>query len=163
MKTQKLVAAILLSSICISTTLFAKSESEVPYPMNYEDWTRVKSWIILEGHEFFNAFGGFHHVYANKIALASLKKGTQFDTGAVLVTEQVEPIEENHSITEGERKAIGVMVKNNKRYPETGGWGFENFKKADPDQRTVSNMKEQCFSCHESQKANDYVHARIHD
>ena len=163
MKTQKLVVAILLSSVCISTTLSAKSESEVPYPTNYEDWTRVKSRVVLEGHKLFDAFGGFHHLYANKIALTSLNDGTPFETGAVLVTERVEPIEENHSLTEGERREIGVMVKNSGRYPETGGWGFENFKRADPDQRTVSDMKEQCFSCHKSQKADDYVHARIHD
>ncbi|MDH3311413.1 MAG: cytochrome P460 family protein [Gammaproteobacteria bacterium] len=163
MKARKLVSAVLLLSVCISTTLFAENKSEVPYPKDYRDWTRVKSMVIQEGHEFFNAFGGFHHVYANKKALVSLKKGTPFNKDSVLVFELFEPIEENHAITEGERKVIGVMVKDPKRYPETGGWGFEDFKKADPNQRSVSNMKEQCFSCHESQKANDYVYTRLHD
>ena len=163
MRVIKYIGVILLCFTFIPTTLFAELKGRAPYPEGYQDWTRVKSMIIQEGHEHFNAFGGFHHVYANDKALASLKKGKPFKKGSVLVFELFEAIKENHSITEGERQVIGVMIKDSEKYPETAGWGFEDFKKADPKQRSVTNMKEQCFSCHESQKANDYVFTRSHD
>ena len=162
MRLIKFIGGILLCSAFIPTTLFAESKGEVPYPKGYQDWTRLKSMIIQEGHEHFNAFGGFHHVYANGKALESLKKGNTFKNGSVLVFELFEAVDENHAITEGERQVIGVMVKDSKKYSETADWGFEDFKKADPKQRSVTNMNKQCFSCHESQHDNDYVYTRYH-
>ena len=162
MRLIKFIGGILLCSAFIPTTLFADIKTEVSYPKGYQDWTRVKSMIIQQGHKHFNAFGGFHHVYANEKALQSLKKSKPFKKGSVLVFELFKAVEENHSITEGERQVIGVMVKDSKKYPETAGWGFEDFKKADPKQRSVTNMKEQCFSCHESQKDNDFVYTIYH-
>lgn len=61
-----------------------------------------------------------------------------------------------------ERKVIGVMEKDPMRFPDTQGWGFEDFKMADPNQRSVTDMRKQCLSCHESQKANDYVYSTYH-
>jgi hypothetical protein len=41
--------------------------------------------VILEGHVHFEAFGGFHHVYANDKAVTALTEGSPFPcTGAVL-------------------------------------------------------------------------------
>ena len=57
---------------------------------------------------------------------------------------------------------IGVMEKDPKRFSDTEGWGFEDFKMADPNQRLVTDMRKQCLSCHESQKANDYVYSTYH-
>jgi hypothetical protein len=162
MKQIKFIGGILLFCAFIPGTLLAESKAEVPYPKGYQDWTRVKSMIIQQGHEFFDAFGGFHHVYANDKALVPFKKGKPFKKGSVLVFELFKVIEKNNAITEGERQVIGVMIKDPKRYPETAGWGFEDFKQADPKQRSVTNMKEQCFSCHESQKDNDYVYTTYH-
>jgi hypothetical protein len=156
------VTILLVAILLIPGLPFAAGSAKVAYPDGYRDWTRVKSEVIQEGHEHFNAFGGFHHVYANKYALAALKKGLPFKKGSVLVFELFEAIDKNHVITEGERQVIGVMIKDLKRYPETAGWGFEDFKKADPKQRSVTNMKEQCFSCHETQSDNDYVYTRYH-
>jgi len=163
MKLNKLIFLILLFGIFTPVPLLAESEHQVPYPNNYRDWTRVKSMVIQEGHVHFNAFGGFHHVYANEKAASALKKGKPFKTGSVLVFELFRTIEKHHAITEGERQVIGVMIKDSKHFPETGGWGFEDFKLADPNQRLVKDMKTQCFSCHKSQKENDFVYTTYHD
>ncbi len=148
---------LLIAAILAPGLLFGQSKAQVAYPEGYQSWTRVKSMIILEGHVHFNAFGGFHHVYANDKALESLKKGKPFAKGSVLVFELFESIVENNAITEGPRQVIGVMEKDPNRFTGTKGWGFEDFKLGDPNQRSVTNMRDQCFSCHESQKANDYV------
>ena len=83
------------------------------------------------------------------------------EKGRVGLRDQVFPFLEEQleddTITEGRLQVIGVMEKDPNRFTGTKGWGFEDFKLADPNQRSVTNMRDQCFSCHESQKANDYV------
>jgi hypothetical protein len=114
---------------------------------------------ILEGHKYFNLFGGIHHIYANDAAFAALKQGKTFPKGAVLVFDLLEARTENNTVTEGHRQVIGVMEKNPDRFPETEGWGFEDFKFIDGvPTRQVTDGRKQCLSCHESQKASDYVY-----
>jgi hypothetical protein len=159
MKKIHMMYAVIIMCMLTSGLLFGNSRPEVSYPEGYRNWTRVKSVVILEGHKHFNAFGGFHHVYANNKALAAMKNGKPFGKGSVLVFELFEAIAENNTIIEGIRKVIGVMEKDPNRFSETEGWGFEDFRMSDPNQRSVTDMRKQCLSCHESQKANDYVYS----
>ena len=117
---------------------------------------------IMEGHANYEDFGGIHHVYANDKALAALKDSAPFEEGAVLVFDLMEEKIENSTLVEGPRKVIGVMVKDPDRFPGTAGRGFEDFKKGDPRQRSVTDMRKQCFSCHESQKTSDYVYSEYY-
>jgi hypothetical protein len=150
----------LLTGILGSGFLLGQSQPQVTYPDGYRGWERVKSVVILEGHEHYEAFGGFHHVYANEQAVAALKEQAPFPDGSVLVFELFETISENNTIAEGRRLVIGVMEKDAKRFSETEGWGFEDFKLADPRQRLVTDMRAQCLSCHATQDATDYVYTR---
>ena len=155
--------AVLIALIVLTMSFsFKQSGNEVDFPDGYRSWTRVKSEVILEGHENYNSFGGFHHVYANNKALSSLKDGESFENGSVLVFDLMEEKVEKNTITEGTRKVIGVMVKDQKRFLETEGWGFEDFKAGDPVQRSVTDMKNQCFTCHKTQKETDYVYSKYH-
>jgi hypothetical protein len=47
------------------------------------------------------------------------------------------------------------MVKDSKKYAETGGWGFAQFKDGKPDPK--ADLKT-CFPCHEPIKARDFVY-----
>ena len=60
-------------------------------------------------------------------------------------------------MTEGDRKFIGVMVKDAKAYVATAGWGFEAFKGDSRAERVVTGAPTQCFACHNAQKPKDYV------
>lgn len=129
----------------------------VPYPSGYRDWTHVKSMVIQQGHPLFEAFGGIHHLYANKQALEGYRKGA-FPDGAVIVFDLLEAKAADNTIQEGGRKVVGVMVKNAKKWPTTGGWGFEGFKGDSNTERAVgANATQACFECHTPQKAKDYV------
>jgi len=129
----------------------------VPYPEGYRDWRHVKSMVIEKGHPLFDSFGGIHHLYANKKAMEGYASG-QFPDGAIIVFDLLEAIQADAAITEGKRKVAGVMLKDAKKYAETGGWGFEGFAAGDPGQRMVKgNAKEACFDCHTAQKDHDYV------
>jgi hypothetical protein len=127
----------------------------VKYPDGYRNWTHVKSMVIQEGHPLYEAFGGIHHIYANDQALKALKKGLPYPKNAVLVFDLLEAKGEDKAIVEGNRKVLGVMQRDAKRFAGTGGWGFEGFK-GDTRERVVTDMKT-CFGCHEPQKGKGYV------
>jgi hypothetical protein len=152
------LATLLTAAIFTPLALFAQSKAQVAFPEGYRNWTNVKSMVVMEGHENYNAFGGIHHVYANDKALSFLKEGRPYAKGSVLVFDLLEERIEDNAIVEGPRKVIGVMEKDPVRFPETAGWGFEDFKKGNPHQRVVTDMREQCLSCHKTQKASDYVY-----
>lgn len=164
----KLVHMVFLATLILTATecnrqqkAEAQTAANVAYPENYRNWTRVKSMVIQEGHEHFKAFGGFHHVYANDVALQALKQQQTFPEGAVLVFELYQEQSENHAIIEGPRLVIGVMEKDLDRFAETQGWGFEDFKfTEDGYQRQVTDAKAQCLSCHQSQMVTDYVYSK---
>jgi hypothetical protein len=56
------------------------------------------------------------------------------------------------------------MIKDTALYADTGGWGFEEFKENSKTERTVKNLaKQQCFNCHSTNKANDFVFSKLVD
>ena len=164
------VLAIVLSALVVVTAGCEKqkvaveqkpvSAGKVTFPADYRSWTHVKSMAILEGHEHYKAFGGLHNVYANETALAALERKKPFEKGSVLVFDLRETSTANNTVTGGRRMVIGVMEKDPDRFPQTQGWGFEDFKFTDRGpERQVTDARKQCMSCHESQAATDYVYS----
>jgi hypothetical protein len=136
---------------------------EVDYPQGYRDWRHVKSMVIQQGHPLFDSFGGIHHIYANAVALEGYRLGN-FPDGAVLVFDLLEAKAEPSAIVEGERKVVGVMQKDSRKFATTGGWGFEGFAGGAKDQRVVgAKAAEACYQCHTQQKAHDFVFSTSRD
>ena len=141
----------------------AKSKAEkgeVKYPDRYRYWTHVKSMVIQPGHELHDAFGGIHHIYANRPALNALLKGRKFSNGSTFVFDLFEAERRDYAIVEGAHKIVGVMQKHDKKYASTGGWGFEVFR-GDTRERMVDDPIRKCFKCHESERAGDYVFSKF--
>ena len=158
-----LFAVCLLGAVAVASFLFTAQlgagTHQVPYPEGYRNWIHVKSMVILEGHPLYEAFGGIHHIYANDKALQGYQQGGRFPDGSVIVFDLLEAKQDNHAIVEGQRKVVGVMFKDSKKFADTGGWGFEGFK-ADSRERAVTDAKSQCFNCHASQQQSDFVFSR---
>lgn len=152
----KRVVLTLLVGLSLVFALAAEQRPAVPFPTGYRNWHHVKTMVLQAGHPLYEGFGGIHHVYANDKAKKGLETGSYPD-GSVFVFDLFEAPVENNAISEGARKVLAVMEKNSNRFAETGGWGFEAFGGGDPSKRVVTNAKEQCFTCHESQKSKDYV------
>lgn len=149
---------LLSSLLTLSANAVAQ---EVPYPNGYRDWHHVKSMVISPGHDLHEAFGGIHHLYANKKALNGYAKG-KFPNGSVIVFDLLEANDGGNALVEGKRKVVGVMHKDSKRYAATGGWGFEGFKGDSKTDRAVgANAASACFSCHEPQSKHDYVFSNL--
>lgn len=157
----KSILYALATSVCMLPGL--ATAAEVPYPAGYRDWHHVKSMVIEEGHPLFGAFGGIHHLYANKQAMAGYRTG-RFAKGSVIVFDLLDANHADQTVTEGERKVVGVMYKDAKKYASTGGWGFEGFAAGDKARRVVGgDAATACFACHTPQKDRDYVFSRLRD
>lgn len=155
----KLLAALGI----VTATAALASEPEVPYPTGYRDWHHVKSMVIEEGHSLFASFGGIHHIYANDKALKGYRS-KKFPDGAVIIFDLLEAMRADNTLTEGQRKVVGVMHKDSKKFAATGGWGFEGFGGGNSTRRVVGqNAASACFACHQPQKNQDYTFSRLRD
>ena len=148
---------VLAAALSTSPLLFAADPPPVHYPEGYRQWTHVKSMVINQGHALYGAFGGIHHLYANKKAEQGYKSG-KFPDGSVIVFDLLEAPAADNTVQEGARKVLGVMQKDGRKYKDTGGWGFEAFKADSKTDRAVGkNAAAACFQCHTAQKDRDFV------
>ena len=151
---------IVLSAAVSSSSVGAADANPVPYPQGYRDWHHVKSMVINPGHGLYDAFGGIHHLYANKAAMASYKRGKWAD-GAVIVFDLLEAKSADNAVVEGSRKVVGVMHRNARKYAATGGWGYEGFKGDSSTERAVgANALTACHQCHIAQKDAGFVFSK---
>lgn len=155
---QPRILALVLAATCAPVLAADSAPPEVAYPSGYRDWHHVKTMIINPGHALYDAFGGIHHLYANKQAVSGYKNG-KFANGSVIVFDLLETTTADNTIQEGARKVVGVMRKDAKKYAATGGWGFEGFKGDSKTERAVTqqNADSACFRCHIAQKERDFV------
>jgi len=127
------------------------------FPVGYREWTHVKSAVIGPQFPSFETEGGFHHIYANKEARQGLKSG-QFPDGSILVYDLLSATEQGGVVSEAARRRVDVMYKDEKQYPESGGWRFQRFMGDDQSKDVLTEEhRAACFSCHQSQKRHDFV------
>jgi hypothetical protein len=135
----------------------------VPYPDGFRTWRQVRSIVVGPEHSSFAARGGIHHYYANDRAMEGYRTGT-FPDGSVIVDEGVRTTDGEGPakgiLFEGDRRALDVMVKNDRLYKDSGGWGFEHF---DGDARAgtlAASGRTTCFTCHAKAKR-DHVFSSV--
>lgn len=140
---------------------FAQSDG-IPFPEGYRNWLHTKSMLIQPGHKLEDPFQGIHHIYANGKAAAGQKSGKYVD-GSVFVFDLLKYEDKDKTIQEGERKLVGVMLKDSAKYAATGGWGFEGFAGSSKTERLVKDGGKSCFECHTSEKGKDYVFSEFRE
>lgn len=152
------VVAIVFIISTLLAVAEARRENSVAYPEGFRSWQHVKSMIIQPEHPLSDPFGGIHHVYANKKAMAGLNSG-HYDDGAVFVFDLLNYDASNGAIVETDRKRIDVMQLDSKRFAETGGWGYETFR-GDSTDRLEQDVVSACYNCHVGAKASNYVYSQ---
>lgn len=135
----------------------------VPYPRDFRTWQHVKSIVVGPEHGSFPKRGGFHHYYANQLALEGYRTGT-FPNGSVIVDEGVSTTDgagqAKGIVLEGARLSLDVMVKSGERYKDTGGWGFEHFAGDGVTGGLSADARGKCFECH-ANATHDHVFSTI--
>lgn len=149
----------------VAPALFAaQTPPPVAYPEGFRSWQHVKSVVVGPDAASFANRGGFHHFYANSVALEGYRTG-RFPNGSVLVDEGVQARNgedrQKGLVLEGERRTIDVMVKDDRLYKDTGGWGFEHFNGGDKTPALSAEAKTKCFECHGKQTERDSVFGSI--
>jgi len=137
----------------------AEKNSEVPFPDGYRSWQHVKSVVIGPEHKSFATEGGkIFHFYANPQAVEGYHSG-KFPNGSILVLETLRTKagegDSKGILTEGERSALDVMMKDDSLFQESAGWGFETFDSKNA--RLAEKDRAQCYACHSMQKDHDLV------
>jgi hypothetical protein len=159
---QRVRVGLIALVVALGVSGFVTAADQVPYPEGYRGWFHVKSQIATKDHPRFAQIGGIHHIYANSAGVTGYQTGT-FPDGSVLILDVFALDEKDGSLVEGERRWLGVMLKDREKYKDTGGWGFENFAGNSKTDREVSvnGPIERCFSCHEGRKDSDLVFSKL--
>ena len=160
----KLVDVLGLAGVLISlgapSTMSAADE--VPFPNGFRDWFVVNSMIVTKDSPIFGQIGGMHLIHVNAKGLPTLKSGgpLPYPDGTIFADDVHEFSVKDGAYVEGSKKAIAVMVKDAKKYPTTGGWGFQVWGGGDPSKPLVPDAAHAvtaCFACHTPQKEQDYT------
>ncbi len=131
----------------------------VDFPQGYKDWKHIKTMLIKPEHPMGDVFHGIHHIYANEKAYNGYKTG-KFEDASVIALDFLNYADINASISETSRIYVATMVKNEKKYKTTHGWGYEAFK-GNSEERLVKNVYNMCVKCHELQEKNNYIFSTI--
>jgi hypothetical protein len=163
MKIQTKTTLALATTTLATVAALAAPAGEVDYPRGYRAWTHVKSMLIEPGHPLHASFGGIHHLYANDAAMRGYRSG-KFPDGAVIVFDLLAAETQDHAVTEGPRKVVGVMQRDAKKFADTGGWGFEGFAGDSRTGRLVgAKAATACFACHQSRQSTAFVFSTYRD
>ncbi|MGH8082226.1 MAG: cytochrome P460 family protein [Lysobacter sp.] len=131
--------------------------ADIAYPAGYSMWTHIKSGLITPGHAAFPRFGGLHHIYANTGALQGYRNG-RYPDGSVLVYDLFETRDSGDGIVDqGPRRHIDVMIKDSRRFPATGGWGYAEFAAGSRSDRLKTVQRDDCAACHATREKRGYV------
>jgi hypothetical protein len=130
----------------------------IKLPPGYRDWK-----LISVAHEEGN-LNDLRAVLGNDVAIKAYREGKlPFPDGAIIarLAWTYVPSEENNkvfgrtqSFVAGPPTNVQFMVKDSKKYAETGGWGYAQFKDGKPDGKADLAT---CFPCHVPVKARDFI------
>ena len=150
---------VLLSFIATSAQT---ADDDIRFPSEFRSWFAVNSMIVAKDSPIFSQIGGMHIIYVNAKGLATLKRGgpLPYPDGTMFADDVHDFSVKDGSYVEGSKKAVTVMVKDAKRYPSTGGWGFQAWAGGEPKKPLVpdsAHAVKACFTCHIPQKDRDYT------
>jgi hypothetical protein len=136
----------------------------IKIPAGYRDW----QLIAVNQLHFAGKGEQLRAQLGNDIAIKAIKNGTlPFPDGAMIAAIHWTrvPSEANNKVLDGPfpgtesflvgaRVNVQFMVKDSKKYAQSGGWGFADFTDGKPGDKA---LHETCFPCHIPAKDRDYV------
>ena len=158
-----LAGAAILGAIAVRALASGATDNDtgIQLPPGYRDWR-----LVSVAHEEGN-LNDLRAILGNDPAIKAYRDGTlPFPDGTIIarLAWTHTPSEENNkvfgrdqSFIAGAATNIQLMVKDSKKYAETGGWGFAQFTNGKPAGEAIIKT---CFSCHVPAKAHDYVFTR---
>jgi hypothetical protein len=159
MKKIILIAAVLLAGagfVLAKKARPAPAANGIELPADFADW-RLLSTSMRADNDSMRA------VLGNKAAIKAAREGrtSPWPDGAILakvVWKRAGIAEWPPASVPGDFVHVEFMIKDSRKYPETGGWGFARWlgNELKPYGQDAGFVKE-CFACHQPVKARDYV------
>jgi hypothetical protein len=167
------VAAIVGAVVYIASASGQSSAEAAPIygvktPPGYREWKLIAVSEIAAGDQ-----SQLRAKFGNDIAIkAYQERKLPFPDGAIIVAQHwtkmsspendkvlvlapmVAGLDNPKSFIPGSRVDAQFMIKDSKRYADSGGWGFADFKGGKPGDEALHKT---CFPCHLPAKATDYV------
>lgn len=145
-------------------TSLPEAYAGTPYPEGYRHWTFLHSSMVPPTFDAFASkpcekpcAAGLFHFYANDKAMEGLRTGSYPD-GAILAEEMLEWLSASTGAgKEGQRRLVGVMVKDSRRYSSTAGWGYGTFDEGSRADKLDAKARAACHQCHIARKDQGYV------
>ncbi|TDO23289.1 heme-binding domain-containing protein [Pedobacter duraquae] len=138
----------------IQTAPLPMALNGISYIPDYKNWQAISTTERYDN-------GTMRIIYGNDVAVKAIKEhrvspwpdGTIF---AKVAWDQLEDASGN--VTTGVFKQVEYMIKDQRKYASTKGWGFARFKTPEmlPYGKTV-NFANECVNCHRPMKNNDFV------
>lgn len=156
--------ALLLGLLCAvaalaaigADTQVAPAPNGIRMPQDYRDW-RVLSVSDRSDNHTMRAILG------NDIAIAAARSGrmTPWPDGAALAKVAWKATAHPNwptATVPGDFAQVEFMIKDSRKYPVTGGWGFARWRGMDlQPYGKDANFVQECFGCHMPVKDRDYV------
>jgi hypothetical protein len=155
-----MIPAAVVTVSLTACALVARANDGVKMPLNFQrDGYLANSMLVTKEPNNTGLKPGMHLIYVNPTGVVRLKEGgsTKYGEGTVFVDDVREFSLDDGVYHQGGHKFITTMVKDSKAYAATGGWGFQAWLGGDASKPIVTDAATQCFACHMSQSANDYV------
>jgi len=153
------IPATLVAALAGTGTLFAGTKEGPKIPADFQHWYLANSMLVTKEPNKTGLITGVHLIHVNRVGFDRFKRGgsAPYPDGTMFVDDVREFSLDDGAYQQGARKVVTVMVKDSKKYAATGGWGFQAWPGGDPAKPIVDDPVKKCFTCHMSQKANDYV------
>jgi Haem-binding domain/Cytochrome P460 len=130
------------------------SNNGVAYDPDYKNWQTVSSTDSYSN-------GTMRVIFGNAVAIKAIKENhiRHWPNGSVLAKVQWdELVDRDGNVHTGKFNQVEFMVKDDKKFASTKGWGWARFKTLQllPDDKEVM-FATKCISCHRPVKDLDYV------
>lgn len=145
----------------VAVSAFTKVQAETPPAAEKPVYGEYRDWRELGvSHRLDKKY--LRSILGNEIAINAARSGktTPWPDGTIIAKlswkEKVHP-NWPQAIIPGEFVGAEAMVKDSKKFSDTGGWGFGHWE----GNSLVMNDKEKsatCFACHMPMKDHDYVY-----
>lgn len=158
--TEKLSAALLFAAatLTFSNLTYAEVPAQKPAKPVHGEY---KDWPVL-GVSHRQEKTSVRAIVGNDVAIKAARSGktAPWPDGTVIAKLKWQATTHPHwpqAVVPGEFTGAEAMIKDSKKFPETGGWGFAHWE----GEKLVMNDKEAsaaCFACHLPMKDADYVY-----
>lgn len=158
-------ASLIIAFMALALTAADAPAPSPDFPDGYRDWRHVSTGLVGPDSPAHAVNGGFHHIYANPLALQGYRDG-KFPDGAVLVYDLIEAVDRGGGVTaQGARRHVDVMVKDSRRFAATDGWGYAEFPAGErtPRPGIAASQDKICHACHQLAAARDFVFSGLRD